>query len=283
MRSAMNESPSPRRAFAALLSIGLLLSACGQKPAEVRVSPSKIQLFGKDRRASVKADVVDKKGNPVPDQSVTWESSNPKVATVEPSGIVKSVGPGKAQIVAKKGTLTGLASVDVADVASLAVVPPRLTLVGPVGTTFALVGDLRDAKGQPAELRPKWSTSDPKIVQVTETGLLASAGEGKANVTANLGTDFSAGCEVRVLFREIGSFEIAPLTLLLKTGDSQRINPVVRDTGGAVIEDPALIWTSSDPKVASVQSGVVKAESPGTATITVAAGARVHRASVLVN
>ena len=279
----MKESSPPRRASAALLLTGLLLSACGQKPAEVRVSPAKIQFYGKDRRASVKADVIDKKGNPVPDQSVTWESSNPKVATVEPSGILKSVGPGRAQIVAKKGALSGMATVDVADVASLTMIPPRLTLVGPVGTTAALLADLRDLKGQPSPVKPKWSTSDPKVVQVTEAGLIASAGEGKANVTASLGTDLSAGCEVRVLFREIGSFEIAPLTLILKTGDTQRINPVVRDTGGAAIEDPALVWTSSDPKVASVLNGVVKAEGPGTATITVGAGVRSHRATVLVN
>jgi len=279
----MKEPSRSRRASAALLLTGLLVSACGQKPAEVRVSPGKIQLFGKDRRASVKADVLDKKGNPVPDQGVTWESSNPKVVTVEPSGILKSVGPGRAQVVAKKGALSGLASVDVADVAALAVIPTRVTLVGPVGTTIALVGDLRDSKGQPSGLKPKWSTPDPKIAQVTESGLVASAGEGKATITASLGTDFSAGCEVRVLFREIGSFEIAPLTLILKTGDTQKINPVVRDTGGAVIEDPALVWTSSDPKVASVLYGTVKAEGPGTATITVAAGARSHRATVLVN
>jgi len=279
----MKEPSRPCRAFAALLLTGLLLSACGQKPAEVRVSPTKIQLFGTDRRASVKADVVDKKGNPLPDQSVTWESSNPKVATVEPSGILKSVGPGRAQIFARKGDLSGLATVDVADVASLTMIPPRVTLVGPVGTTIALFADLRDLKGQPSPLKPKWSTSDPKIVQVTEAGLVASAGEGKATITASLGTDFSSGCEVRVLFREIASFEIAPLTLILKTGDTQRINPVVRDTGGAAIEDPALVWTTSDPKVASVLNGVVKAEGPGTATVTVAAGARSLRATVLVN
>ena len=279
----MKEPSRPCRAFAALLLTGLLLSACGQKPAEVRVSPTKIQLFGTDRRASVKADVVDKKGNPLPDQSVTWESSNPKVATVEPSGILKSVGPGRAQIFARKGDLSGLATVDVADVASLTMIPPRVTLVGPVGTTIALFADLRDLKGQPSPLKPKWSTSDPKIVQVTEAGLVASAGEGKATITASLGTDFSSGCEVRVLFREIASFEIAPLTLILKMGDTQRINPVVRDTGGAAIEDPALVWTTSDPKVASVLNGVVKAEGPGTATVTVAAGARSLRATVLVN
>lgn len=280
----MKEPSRLRRAPAALLLSGILLStACGQKPAEVRVTPAKIQLFGKDRRASVKADVVDKKGNPVPDQAVTWESSNPKVATVEASGVLKSIGPGRAQIVAKKGLLSGSATVDVADVSTLAMVPPRLTLVGPAGTTFLLLADLRDSKGQPSSLKPKWSTSDPKIVQVTESGLVASAAEGKASVTASLGGDLSAGCEIRVLFREIGSFEISPLTLILKTGDTQRINPLVRDTGGTVIEDPALAWTSSDPKVASVVNGVVKAEAPGTATVTVAAGARSLRATVLVN
>jgi len=280
----MKEPRFRRRTPAALLLSGtLLLTACGQKPAEVRVTPAKVQLFGKDRRASVKADVVDKKGNPVPDQAVTWESSNPKVATVEASGVLKSVGPGRAQIVARKGPLSGSATVDVADVASLSMVPPRLTLVGPAGTTFPLFADLRDSKGQPSPVKLKWSTSDAKVVQVTESGLVASAAEGKATVTASLGGDLSAGCEIRILFREIGSFEIAPLTLILKTGDAQRINPLVRDTGGSVIEDPALAWASSDPKVASVLNGVVKAEGPGTATITVGAGARSLRATVLVN
>lgn len=267
----------------ALLLAGILVSACGQKPAEVRVSPAKVQVFGKDRRASFKADVVDKKGNPVPDQKVAWESSNPKVATVEPSGIVKSVGPGRAEIVARFGDLSGSGAIDVADTASMTLIPARVTLVGPVGTTMMLVVDIRDSKGQPAAVKPKWTTSDAKVVQVTEAGLVASAGEGKATVTASLGTDLSTGCDVRVLFREIASFEISPLTLILKSGDTQRINATVHDTGGATIEDPALVWSSSDPKVASVTAGIVKAEGPGTATISVAAGARSLRATVLVN
>jgi uncharacterized protein YjdB len=279
----MRELPFPRRTHAALLLAGALVAGCGQKPAEVRVAPAKIQIFGKDRQASVKADVVDKKGNPLPDQKLTWESSNLKVATVESSGTVRSIGPGRAQVVVRLGTLSGTATIDVVDAASMTLIPPRVTLVGPPGTTMTLMADVRDSKAQPAAVKPRWTTSDPKVVQVTESGLVASAGEGKATVTANLGTDLSAGCEIRVLFREIASFEIAPLTLLLRTGDTQRINALVRDTGGAAIEDPALVWISSDPQVASVMNGVVKAESPGTAIIIVAAGARRLRATVLVN
>lgn len=279
----MRNASTLRRGFGALLFLGLFLSACKPKPAEVRVTPLKIQLFGKDRRASVKADVVDKKGNPVPDQSVTWESSNPKVATVEPSGIVKTVGPGRAQIIGKLGPLSGAASIEVVDVSSMTISPVRATLIGPGGTTFALTVLSRDSKDQPVAVRPKWVTSDPKVIQVTETGVVASVGEGKATVTANLGADFSAGSELRVVFREIASFDIAPLTLILKTGDAQRINPVVKDSTGKIIEEPALAWTTSDPKVASVSNGLVRAEGPGTATITVAAGARSHTATVLVN
>ncbi len=273
----------PRPAPGALLAAALILSACGRKPAEIRVTPAKIHLFGVDRRASLKADVVDSKGGSLPDQKVTWESSNPKVASVEPSGIVKSTGPGRAQIVAKVGALSGTAAVEVADTASMVLVPSRVTLVGPVGTTMTILADVRDSKGQPVAVKPKWASSDPKVVQVTEDGLVASAGEGKATVTASLGSDVSAGCEVRVLFRQIASFEISPLTLILKTGDTQRINATVRDSSGAVIEDPALVWSSSDPKVASVSGGLVKAEGAGTATINVTAGARSLSASVLVN
>ncbi len=279
----MSHERRPRRGVAGLLFLGVLLSACRPKPAEIRVSPLKIQLFGKDRRASVKADVLDRKGAAVPEQNPTWESTNPKVATVDASGIVKTTGPGRAQIVAKLGSLSAAATIEVADVASMTVNPPRATLVGPAGTTFTLTVDCRDSKGQPVTVEPKWATSDPKIVQVTDTGLVASLAEGKATVTASLGSDYSAGSELRVLFRQIASFEIAPLTLILKTGDTQRINPVLRDTTGAVVEEPALVWTTSDPKVAAVTNGAVHAEGPGTATITVAAGTRSHSATVLVN
>jgi len=283
MGDAMESLIRPRRALAALLLGGILLPGCGKKPAEVRVTPMKIQAFGMNRRAQVKAEVLDKKGNPLPDLNVTWESSNPKVANVEVSGIVKTTGPGKAQIVAKLGELKGAATIEVVDVASMALSPGRATLVGPMGTTMSLVADIRDSKGQPAAVKPKWATSDPKVVRVTESGLVASVGEGKATVTATLGADVSAGSEIRVLFRDVGAFEIAPLTLLMKTGETQRINATMRDQAGGLIEDPALAWSTSDPKVATVVNGLVKAESVGTAVVSVAAGAKTLRATVLVN
>ncbi len=271
------------RLLPALLIVSLGAASCGKKATEIRITPAKVQFFGKNRRATLTGEVLDRKGNALPGQALKWESSNPKVATVEATGLVKSVGPGKAQIVARLNALSGTVVVDVVDVESVAVTPARASLVGPVGTTLQLAAEPRDGTGKPAALAPKWATSDPKVVRVTDAGLIASAGEGRATVTASFGTDVSAGCDVKVIFKEISALEISAATVLLKTGETWKVVATVRDDKGALIEDPALTWTSSDPKVASVSNGLVRGEGPGTATLSVAVGPRVLKATVIVN
>ena len=283
MQNAMQLRSSIGRLLPVLLVASLGAASCGKKPAEIRVTPAKIQLFGKARRVALSAEVVDKKGNVLPGQTLAWESSNPKVATVEATGLVKSVGPGRAQISARLNALSGVTTVDVVDVESVTMTPSRASLVGPVGTTLQLAAEAQDGAGKPVALTPKWATSDPKVVRVTDTGLVASAGEGQATVTASFGTDVSAGCDLKVLFKEISALEISAATILLKAGETWKIVAMVKDDKGALIEDPALTWSSTDPKVASVSNGVVRGESPGTATVSVAAGPRVLKATVIVN
>jgi len=283
MQGAMKLRTSLGRLLPVLLVVSVGAASCAKKPAEIRIAPAKLQFFGKNRRAALSAEVLDKKGNALPGQTPKWESSNPKVATVEATGLVKSAGPGKAQIVARLNALSASAVVDVVDVESVTVTPGRASLVGPVGTTLQLVAEPKDGSGEAIALVPKWATSDPKVVRVTDTGLIASAGEGRATITASFGTDVSAGCDVKVLFKEISDLEISSATVLLKTGETWKIVATVRDDKGALIEDPALTWSSTDPKVASVSNGVVRGEGPGTATVSVAAGPRVLRATVIVN
>ena len=283
MQSAMKTRTSFGRLLPALLLVSLGAASCGKKAAEIRVTPAKLQFYGKNRRAALSAEVLDKKGNALPGQPLKWESSNPKSATVEATGLVKSVGPGKAQITARLGALSGTVQVDVVDVESVTVTPARASLVGPVGTTLQLTAEPKDGAGRPTALAPKWATSDPKVVRVTDTGLIASAGEGRATVTASFGTEVSAGCDVKVSFKEISALEVSTTTVLLKTGETWKIVATVKDDRGALVEDPALTWTSSDPKVASVANGVVRGEGPGTATVSVAAGPRVLKATVIVN
>ena len=270
------------RSFAAAFGVVLALG-CGSKPAEVRITPAKLTFYGSGHIQNFKFDVVDKKGRPLPGLTVAWASDKPKVASVDANGLVRSMAPGRAIVTATLKGATGTASVEVVDVASLNVSPNRMTLVGPAGTKMGLVAEVKDAKGNPVNVKPKWASGDPKVATVDADGVVTSVGEGRVTVIATLGNDQSSACDVRVLNREIASFEISPLTLILRVGEVQRVNAIVKDASGFTIEDAALAWTSSDPRTATVSGGAITGVARGTAIITVATSSRTLSATAIVN
>jgi uncharacterized protein YjdB len=268
----------------AVVALGAALAlGCKAKPAEVRVTPAKLTFYGPGRTQTVKFEVVDKKGRPLPGVPVVWTSDKPKTASVDANGLVRSLAPGRAILTAAAQTAIGTASVEVVDVASITVSPSRMTLVGPPGTKMALMLEIKDAKGNVVTLKPKWMAGDTKVANVDANGVVTSSGEGRTTIIASLGNDQSSASDVRVLHREISTFEITPLTLILRVGETQRINATVRDASGTAIEDAALAWTSSEPKVASVSNGAVTGLARGTAVITVATSSRTLTATAIVN
>ena len=148
---------------------------------------------------------------------------------------------------------------------------------------MALAVEIKDARGNAANLKPKWMSGDPKVATVDANGVVTSAGEGRTTIIASLGNDQSSASDVRVLHREISTFEISPLTLIIRIGETQRINAVVKDASGMAVEDAALAWTSSEPKIATVANGAVVGLARGTAVITVATSSRTLTATAIVN
>jgi uncharacterized protein YjdB len=259
------------------------LAACSPKPSEIRVTPAKTTLFGPGHTQSLKYEVFDKKGNPMPGLTAVWASDKPKIASVDANGLVRSVGPGRATVTATFQTFTSSVSVDVIDVASLTVMPARMTLIGATGTKMTLAAEVRDAKGNLTPLKLKWTSGDPRVATVDAEGVVTAGAEGQTTIIASLGNDVSSACDVKVLHREIGSFELVPVTMILKVGETQRMTATIKDLAGVVIEDAALAWTSSDPKTASVANGAVTGVARGTARISVATSAKTLGADVLVN
>ena len=270
------------RGAAAALGAALVLG-CGSKPAEIRVAPAKLTFYGAGHTQTIKFDVLDKKGRALPGIQVAWTSDKPKIASVDPNGLVRSLAPGRAILTATAQTVTGTASVEVVDVDSLAVSPNRMTLVGPPGTTMGLLAEAKDSKGNLVNQKPKWMSGDTKVATVDANGVVTSGAEGRTTIIASLGNDQSAASDVRVLHREIATFEISPLTLILKVGETQRITATVKDASGTAVEDAALAWTSSDPKTVAVSNGAVTGLARGTAVITVATSARTLTATAIVN
>lgn len=270
------------RSLAAVLVVALA-AGCKPKPAEVRLTPAKLTFYGPGHTQVLKFDVLDRKGRSIPGATVNWNSDKPKIAAVDANGLVRSLAPGRATVTATLQSASGSAAIEVVDAVSLVVSPNRMTLVGPAGTKMALSAEVKDAKGNVVNQPPKWMSGDPKVASVDASGVVTSISEGRATVIASLGNDLSSASDVRVLFREIGAFEITPLTLILKAGETQRITAVVRDTSGQPIEDAALAWTSSDPKTVAVANGAVTGLARGTAVISVATSSRTLTATVIVN
>jgi trimeric autotransporter adhesin len=268
---------------AGIVFASLVLTACRPKPAEVRVTPAKATLYGPGRTQSLKYDIYDKKGAVMPGLVAQWVSEKPSVATIDANGLVRSLAPGRTTMTATFLGLSASAAVDVVDVASLTVSPNRTTLVGPAGTKMPLISEIRDSKGNVVPLKPKWLSGEPRVATVDVNGIVSSGEEGRTTIIASLGNDVSSACDVRVLHREIAVFEVTPLTLILKVGETQRITATIKDAAGTTLEDVALSWTTSDPKTAIVSYGAVTGVSRGSARVSVATSARTISADVVVN
>ncbi|MFN7987766.1 MAG: Ig-like domain-containing protein [Thermoanaerobaculia bacterium] len=269
---------------AALLALGVLSAACGRKPAEIRLKPARQSVYGLGRVASFSADVVDTKGEIVAGKPITWESSNPKIATIDgATGAVKTVAAGKTTITARLGEppLEAKATLEVLDVAVVNVLPSKATLAGPAGSTFPLTLSVKDSKGNVADMKAVWSSAAPKVATVDDSGVVTSVGEGTASVKATVG-DVSGVSDVVVVFRTIETLEASPLNIPLKVGELSRVTLVARDPQGKPIPDVAATWTSSDPHVATCSGGAVLGIGPGSATIRAVCGAKSAEVSVIV-
>lgn len=271
--------------------VALLLWACGQKPTSIRVSPRKLTLYGLKKTAVLRADVLDGKGSVIPGTPLVWESATPKVASVEASGKVTSVGAGKTLLTIRAGELSETASVEVQEVGTITLSPTRMTLAGPKGTTARFSVTVTDPAGKPLDIKPRWSTADPGIATVDGAGVVTSVGEGQTGVSAFMGEpsqgkevriDVSGSADLRVVFREVAAFEVAPATVPLKIGDTSHLVVTARDPSGVPIDDIAVDWTSTDPRTATVSGGVVRGVAPGSTTVRGVCGRHSAEVSVLV-
>ncbi|WP_169088394.1 chitobiase/beta-hexosaminidase C-terminal domain-containing protein [Paenibacillus sp. PL91] len=116
-------------------------------------------------------------------QTVTWTSSEPLIATVDETGIVTAVSPGMATITvtAQDGGVTATSTVTVSQaVTGVTLSETSLNLVkGEQSTLLATIAPA-DATNKGVE----WSTSDPAIATVSSTGEVTAVALGKATITA---------------------------------------------------------------------------------------------------
>ncbi len=121
---------------------------------------------------------------------------------------------------------------------------------------------------QPSDVshrRLTWSSSDPSVAKVSESGLVTPVGNGVTLITVcgEKGTGI-AHCKVAVSV--ISSITFTQQQIVLPIRRSQQLQYTVDPQN---IDVTQLVWSSSDPSLVSVEgNGVITAQQAGSATVT---------------
>jgi hypothetical protein len=122
----------------------------------------------------------------------TWSSSDPSVVRASAGGLVTSVAPGGAQIMARYEGASGSAWMVVTDPRQpesyprLTVQPVRLTAVGGTALPSAILQLSPDASRQLVTTRVTWSSSEPAVATIDANGRMRAVGIGTTLITATL-------------------------------------------------------------------------------------------------
>src|SRR3989449_4675463 len=161
-----------------------------------------------------------------------------------------------------------------------------------VGETYPLTVTVRDAAGNILIDQPvTWSSSDPNVLTVSQTGVLTAVGIGFSSVTARVAA-LSSWLYVNVFPGPPASVTVSPTPATVTALDTILLTATVRDAAGSVINYPSVNWTSSATGVASVAPydggspgtavGTGTGVNPGGVTITATSGAASGTVAVTV-
>ncbi len=201
-------------------------------------------------------------------KTVTWSSSNTKVATVDAYGDVTAVAPGTAYIYCKtKDTgATAKCKVTVKEVKPTSISFSSKTITIEYNEVRTLKPTIKPSNATDKSLT--WTSSNPKVVKVTSAGKIKGLKAGESAVitaTTNEGK-LKAKITVKVNPITITKISLNKTSLTLSKGKTSTLTATITPSNAT---NQTLTWSSSDTKVVKVdKNGKVTAVKNGTATIT---------------
>ena len=208
------------------------------------------------------------------DQSVTWSSSNPEVATVDTTGLVRTLSEGNATITVttNDGGFTDVCELEVKH----QVIPVYGITIGDCPTGLLQTGDTHQltANVAPENATDKsvtWSSSNTQVATVDSDGLVTAISEGSVTITATTNDGgFTRTCTIGIMSTGVS---VTGVTLsgcpagILEIDSTYQLTAHVAPSDAG---DLRVSWSSSDETVATVnEDGWITPLSAGEATITV--------------
>ena len=272
---------------AALALIALVVGCESSGPADPTVAYQRLSLAQKAVDVGVnETEQLTLSATPL-GGSVTWQSTNPAVATVSNGGLVAGRSIGTSKIVAAYGKSSDTATVTVhAAVAKLSVTPDSATVL--VGQSMQLSFSALDKSGKTITgltgSSAKWSSSDPTIATVSPTGLVQGVASGVTAISLTVSGRTSVAF-LRVSPLPVDTVVLSPSpTASTNVGSPLTLKATAEDATGKPLSDWIVVWSSSDSSIATVSStGAVTSYKSGKATITASAGGKQAQTMLIAN
>ena len=208
-------------------------------------------------------------------KAVIWSSSNASVATVDVNGVFTGISEGTAIITVTTvdGGYKAECAVTVKPIVPPVVHPTGVTLDKTsaeicVNETLALTATVLPADATDKSVT--WYTSDASVATVSANGVVTGISKGIATITvATVDGNKTATCVVTVTERlvPVTGITLDTIATTIDVGSTVTLNATIIPADAS---NKNVIWTSSDPNVATVNKGVVTGVSKGTATIRAA-------------
>ena len=279
------------RTLVLLAGIAATLMSCKSDttgPREVVVATVVVSLprtaFRAGESIQAAALPLDSSGGVVTGRTVSWSSSNPDVATVSASGLVKGISAGAAVISASADGKDGTAIVNVSlvPVTSVTVVPGTESVSADASVALSVI--LKDSADRILTGRHiDWTSSAPYIASVTAAGVVNGILVGAAEIVATVeGKTGKATINVNTLTTPVATITLNPTETEMSGGATKQITATLRDANGNVVGNRTINWSSSNSARATVSSDGTVTANPvdGSVTITASVEGKSATASV---
>ncbi|MBR3110865.1 MAG: leucine-rich repeat protein [Prevotella sp.] len=193
----------------------------------------------------------------LPDENLTWKSSNTEVATVTSAGKVKGVKTGTATITCTSNS-TGAKATCKVTVGSVKLDQTKIAVEKNKTKTLT-------ATVYPSSLTDQsvtWKSSNTAVATVTSAGKVKGVKAGTATITCTSNaTGLSTTCKVTVGYVKLDKTE-----MIVEKTKTKTLTATVYPSS---LTDQSVTWKSSNTAIATVSNnGKVKGVKTGTATIT---------------
>ena len=198
------------------------------------------------------------------EKTVTWSTSNKKVATVSDKGVVTPVGKGTATITAKsENGLKATCKVTVYQVVTGVKLSESATVYAGEKVTLKATVQPTNANNQAVT----WSSSNTAVAKVSSKGVVTGVKSGTAVITVKTAEgNFEAKCTVTVK-QHVTAITLNKADITLANGTTSQLTATIKPANAT---DKTYTFSSSNEKVATVtETGLIKAVACGEAVITV--------------